>query len=151
HVLVVGDGADDAIEASGLERAEAWDAVLASGEADDALSFTRVAFDAPSFVLYTSGTTGLPKCIVHGAGGMLVQLAKEIRLHYDVGPGDRFFYHTSTGWNMWYWNVIALATGATLVLWDGAPFAPTPTALFDLADEEGVHAFGISPPYLAML
>src|SRR5262249_18645439 len=118
---------------------------------EHALTFARLPFDHPSFILYTSGTTGLPKCIVHGMGGMLLQLLKEHRMHYDVRPGDRFFYHTSPGWNMWYWNVIALAAGATLVLWDGSPLAPHPLSLFDLADEEGIHVFGISPPYLATL
>ncbi len=115
------------------------------------LPFRRLPFDHPSFILYTSGTTGRPKCIVHGMGGMLLQLLKEHRLHYDLGRDGRFFYYTSTGWNMWYWVTIALAAEATIVLHDGSPFQPSPMALFDLADAEGVTVFGISPPYLATL
>jgi len=115
------------------------------------LTFRRLPFDHPSFILYTSGTTGRPKCIVHGMGGMLLQLLKEHRLHYDLGRDGRFFYYTSTGWNMWYWVTIALAAEATIVLHDGSPFQPAPTALFDLADAERVTVFGVSPPYLATL
>jgi len=113
--------------------------------------FRRLPFDHPSFILYTSGTTGRPKCIVHGMGGMLLQLLKEHRLHYDLGRDARLFYYTSTGWNMWYWVAIALAAEATIVLHDGSPFQPTPAALFDLADAEQVTVFGVSPPYLATL
>jgi acetoacetyl-CoA synthetase len=142
HVIAV--GADD-----GEPGVTPWQHLLdrAAGE----LAFRRLAFDHPSFILYTSGTTGRPKCVVHGMGGMLLQLLKEHRLHYDLGRDGRFFYYTSTGWNMWYWVVIALAAEATIVLHDGTPFQPRPTALFDLADAEGVTVFGVSPPYLATL
>jgi acetoacetyl-CoA synthetase len=142
HTIVLGtdDGERDVL---------AWDRLLdrTAGE----LAFRRLPFDHPSFILYTSGTTGRPKCIVHGMGGMLLQLLKEHRLHYDLGRDGRFFYYTSTGWNMWYWVAIALAAEATIVLHDGSPFQPSSTALFDLADAERVTVFGISPPYLATL
>ncbi|MFO0757917.1 MAG: acetoacetate--CoA ligase [Byssovorax sp.] len=148
HVVVLGASADD-LEGSDVPFATLWDDVVHTPAPP--LTFARLPFDHPSFILYTSGTTGLPKCIVHGMGGMLLQLLKEHRMHYDLRPGERFFYQTSTGWNMWYWNVIALAAGATLVIREGSPFEPRPTALFDLADEERISVFGISPPYLATL
>ncbi len=116
---------------------------------DAPLAFERMPFNAPAFILYTSGTTGLPKCIVHNTGGQLLQLAKENRLHYDLRRGDRWFYQTSTGWNMWYWSAIALAAEATIVLREGSPLRPKATALFDLAAAERLTHLGISPPFLA--
>jgi acetoacetyl-CoA synthetase len=115
------------------------------------LMFTRLPFDHPLYVLYSSGTTGLPKCIVHGAGGTLLQHIKELSLHTDVGPGDRVFYFTTTGWMMWNWVVSALAVGATVVLYDGSPL-PTarPAVLWDMAAREGVTVFGTSAKYLAL-
>jgi acetoacetyl-CoA synthetase len=142
HTIVVGAG-------EGGRDVVPWNRLVDRAPCE--LAARRLAFDHPSFILYTSGTTGPPKCIVHGMGGMLLQLLKEHRLHYDLGRDGRFFYYTSTGWNMWYWVVIALAAEATIVLHDGSPFQPGPSALFDLADAEGVTVFGISPPYLAML
>lgn len=112
---------------------------------------TRTGFHEPAFILYTSGTTGLPKCIVHGMGGTLLQLWKENHLAYDLGEGDRFFYFTSAGWNMWYWAIIALATGASTVLYEGSPLRPNKAALFDLVDALGVTHLGASPPYYAVL
>jgi acetoacetyl-CoA synthetase len=102
-------------------------------------------------VLTPPPTTGLPKCIVHNTGGQLVQLLKEHRLHYDLRRGDRFFYQTSTGWNMWYWLVIALAAEATIVVRDGSPLRPRTDALFAMADAHRLTHLGVSPAYLAQV
>src|SRR5262245_22284210 len=112
------------------------------------IAFERLPFDHPLYVLYSSGTTGAPKCIVHGAGGTLLQHLKEHRLHVDLGPDDRLFYFTTCGWMMWNWLASGLASGATLVLYDGSPFHPGPGALFDLAEQEGVSVFGVSAKFL---
>ncbi|RTR06261.1 acetoacetate--CoA ligase [Halomonas nitroreducens] len=130
-----------------LPGAVAWDDYLAE-EAGE-LAFAALPFDQPLYILYSSGTTGTPKCIVHSAGGTLLQHLKEHRLHTDLGPDDVFFYYTTCGWMMWNWLVSGLASGATLVLFDGAPFAPSPEALWAMAEREGVTVFGTSARYLA--
>jgi acetoacetyl-CoA synthetase len=101
--------------------------------------------------MYSSGTTGLPKCMVHGAGGTLLQHYKELALHTDLKPGERIFYFTTCGWMMWNWLVSSLAIGATIVLYDGSPFAPRPDILWDMCEEEQVSVFGTSAKYLALL
>jgi len=112
------------------------------------LSFTRLPFSQPLFILFSSGTTGKPKCIVHSAGGTLLQHLKEHRLHCDVHEGDRVFYFTTCGWMMWNWLASALGCGATLCLYDGSPFHPEPTQLFDYAEAERFTLFGTSARYL---
>ncbi|MDR5865728.1 acetoacetate--CoA ligase [Halomonas koreensis] len=137
---------DDRPNLSGIPGAVAWDDVLARDAG--ALEVTALPFDHPLYILYSSGTTGTPKCIVHGAGGTLLQHLKEHRLHTDIGPDDVLFYYTTCGWMMWNWLVSGLASGATLVLFDGAPFAPSPDALWAMAEGEGVSVFGTSARYL---
>jgi acetoacetyl-CoA synthetase len=112
------------------------------------LQFEPVEFNHPLYILYSSGTTGVPKCIVHGTGGALLQHLKEHRLQSDVKPGDRLFYFTTLGWMMWNWLVSGLASGATLVLYDGSPFVGRGNVLFDLADAEGVTHFGTSAKFI---
>ncbi len=121
------------------------------GEPQAPLDFVRLPFDHPLYILYSSGTTGVPKCMVHGAGGTLLQHLKELVLHCDVGPEDRVFYFTTCGWMMWNWLVTTLATGATVVLYDGSPFHPDAGVLWDLAAGEGVTVFGGGAKYYAAL
>jgi acetoacetyl-CoA synthetase len=121
------------------------------GERGAPAAFARLPFDHPLYVLYSSGTTGAPKCIVHGAGGTLLQHLKEHLLHTDLKPGDRLFFFTTCGWMMWNWLASALASRATIVLYDGSPLHPGPGVLWTMAADEAVTVFGTSPRYLAAI
>jgi acetoacetyl-CoA synthetase len=137
-------------DVAALSGARLWEELLAI-EPDTAPAVRRMPFNAPLFILYSSGTTGKPKAIVHGIGGTLLQHRKEHLLHTDVRAGDRVFYYTTCGWMMWNWLVSALASGATLVLFDGSPMHPDNLVLWRMAEEEDIHVFGTSPRYLAAL
>ena len=134
------------------DAAMLWDDFVAAyhGDGPGEAAFERTRFDHPLYIMYSSGTTGLPKCMVHSAGGTLVQHVKEHALHCDIGPDDRVFYFTTCGWMMWNWLVSALARGATVVLYDGSPMSPRAGVLWDMARDERVTVFGTSAKYLAL-
>lgn len=136
---------------SGLRRPLRWDDAIAFHTGCIPIDFEQLPFDHPLYILYSSGTTGLPKCMVHGAGGTLLQHLKELVLHSDVTPFDRMFYHTTCGWMMWNWMVSTLATGAAILLYDGAPLCPQPEALWDILAQEEVTLFGTSAKYLSLV
>ena len=131
----------------GLKNAALWTEFTAPHKAGP-IDFARLPFDHPLYILYSSGTTGVPKCIVHGAGGTLIQHLKEHLLHCDVKPCDRVFYFTTCSWMMWNWLVSGLGVGATLCLYDGSPFHPDGNVLYDFADEAGFTLFGTSAKYI---
>jgi acetoacetyl-CoA synthetase len=138
------------ISLDAVPNAVLWDDFTA-GQHDVPLAFEPLPFDHPLYILYSSGTTGIPKCIVHGAGGTLLQHLKEHQLHCDIHPGDRVFYFTTLGWMMWNWLVTVLASDATLLLYDGSPFHPDGRTLFDFADAHGMTLFGTSAKYIDAL
>jgi len=132
---------------SSLSEAMRWEDLLAAGKGAE-LSFDRVPFDHPLWVLYSSGTTGLPKAIVQGHGGILLEHLKKLNLHVDAHPGDRLFWFTTTGWMMWNFLVSGLLTRAAIVLYDGNPGHPDMGTLWDLAERAGVTMFGTSAAYI---
>jgi acetoacetyl-CoA synthetase len=122
-----------------------------SSESGLKIEFEQLPFDHPLYIMYSSGTTGLPKCMVQSAGGILVHHLKELMLHSDLKREDTIFYFTTCGWMMWNWLTSSLAVGATLVLFDGNPFHPHPAALWEMAQDEKITVFGTSAGYIAAL
>ena len=147
--LVVIPYSGEALKLDGLRSSVTWPDFV--GTEDQALTFEALPFDHPLYIMYSSGTTGVPKCIVHGSGGTLLQHLKELVLHTDLKREDRFFYYTTCGWMMWNWFVSGLAVGATLVLYDGSPSHPDGNALWDLADEVGISVFGTSAKWISAI
>jgi acetoacetyl-CoA synthetase len=135
---------------SGIPGAVSWDDFVGTARPPD-LVFTQLPFEHPLYIMYSSGTTGLPKCIVQSAGGVLINQLKEHLLHVDLTPDDVLFYFTTCGWMMWNWLVAALGTGAAIVLYDGSPFHPNPEALWRMAEADELNVFGTSASYLAAL
>ena len=133
--------------AANMPNAMVWRAPDATSR-ESRPDFVRLSFDHPLYIVYSSGTTGVPKCIVHSHGGMLLKHLSEHQLHCDLKPGERLFYFTTLGWMMWNWLVSGLASGATLLLYDGSPFHPSGNALFDYADEERMTVFGTSAKFI---
>ncbi|HEY4744957.1 MAG TPA: acetoacetate--CoA ligase, partial [Desulfuromonadaceae bacterium] len=140
----------DAPRIEAIPRAVPWGEFAASG-AVPPLEFLQLPADHPLYIMYSSGTTGPPKCMVQGAAGILVQHLKELVLHTDLKPDDTIIYLTTCGWMMWNWLVSSLAVGAAVVLYDGHPFHPDPLALWRLVEAEGITVFGASARYLSSL
>ncbi len=136
-----------AVRLEDIRNGVSWNSFIA-GFQPRRIEFAKLHFDQPLYIMFSSGTTGAPKCIVHRAGGVLLKQVSEHVLHCDVKPGDRVFYFTTCSWMMWNWLVTALAAGATLLLYDGSPFHPTGNVLFDFADTEEMTLFGTSAKYI---
>ena len=149
--IVVVDYLGEAGDVAGsIEKAESWESCVAS-RVEQVPRFTRLPFAHPLFILFSSGTTGVPKCIVHSAGGTLLKHICEQRFHTDLRPLDRLFYFSTCGWMMWNWLVSGLSSGATLLLYDGSPFHPSGNILFEYADAEAMTVFGTSAKYIDAL
>jgi acetoacetyl-CoA synthetase len=147
HVVMVDFTGKPDLES--IPNAISWESIVLPVEGE--MTFSQLPFDHPLYIMYSSGTTGLPKSIVHSAGGTLIQHLKELMLHSDVRPDDVVFYFTTCGWMMWNWFVSSLALGATIVCFDGNPFYPAPDVLMRLADEYKFTLFGTSAKYIASL
>ena len=132
-----------------IKNSMLWNDFLHKDSGD--IIFEQLPFDHPLYIMYSSGTTGLPKSIVHSAGGTLIQHLKELKLHTDLTQNDKIFYFTTCGWMMWNWLISSLAVGATIVLYDGSPLYPDGTALLKMADDLGITVFGTSAKYIASL
>jgi acetoacetyl-CoA synthetase len=141
---------DTSPDVSGIRDAVMWKQFSLTAHRSPLTAFERLPFDHPLYIMYSSGTTGLPKCMVHGAGGTLLQHLKELVLHTDLRRDDRIFYFTTCGWMMWNWLVSSLAVGATVVLYDGAPLLRRRQILWDMAAEERITVFGTSAKWLAL-
>ena len=148
--VVVVPYTDDRPDIDAVPHAVMYDEFIAGGDGGE-LVFAQLPFDHPLYIMYSSGTTGLPKCMVQSAGGILLHQMKELVLHTDLKRDDTIFYFTTCGWMMWNWLACALSAGATLVLFDGNPFHPHPGALWELTQEEGITVFGTSAGYIAAL
>ncbi|KAJ2161599.1 hypothetical protein GGF46_001369 [Coemansia sp. RSA 552] len=150
-VVVIPLSSGASLDLSSVPGACRWDDFLSTADPSAELSFEQLPFDHPLFILFSSGTTGQPKCLVHCAGGILLQHRKEHQITQDLGPSDVLLYYTTTGWMMWNWLVGALSVGAAIVLYEGSPFKPGPDVLWSTIDRLKVSAFGTSAKYLQSL
>lgn len=149
HVVLVEESACEILPGLGsLVGVESWSDLIARGAAPGPIQFAPVPFEHPLWILYSSGTTGVPKPIMHGHGGMLLEHLKALSLHLDLRDGDKFFWFTTAGWMMWNWVVSSLAIGAVSVLYDGSPKYPDFRVLWNLIDNEQIHYFGTSASFL---
>ncbi|KAJ1824962.1 hypothetical protein LPJ60_000335 [Coemansia sp. RSA 2675] len=151
HVVVIPYDGKQQADLSQISNASRWDEFLATAEDSTDLAFAQLAFDHPLVILFSSGTTGKPKCLVHSAGGLLLQHRKEHYVSQDLGPEDVLLYYTTTGWMMWNWLVAALSVGSAIVLYEGSPFKPATSTMWDLVDSLGITAFGTSAKYIQTL
>jgi acetoacetyl-CoA synthetase len=148
--VIVASYTEDTPDISSVPDSVLFNDLLGDGPTPE-ITFEQLPFDHPLYILYSSGTTGVPKCMVHGAGNVLLHHLKELGLHSDVTRQDKIFYFTTCGWMMWNWLVSSLALGATIMLFDGSPFHPGPEVLWEYAEAEGITTFGTSARYLAAI